>query len=76
MEEYEQIKKYGELNFCHPKSKYRRKCKRNCSDKRHRKVSTNSFKCCSICRPTFSIRGENKKQINNLLRYGLTYTYL
>jgi len=62
-------KNYGYKNYINLKKRRRnRKNKRRGSIPSSR-GSSNSCKCCSFCSPTFSIRCENKRQINHMIKY-------
>jgi hypothetical protein len=67
--EKDDIKNYGYKNYFYLKKNLKNRKKRRRGSIPSSRGSSNSCKCCPFCSPTFSIRCENKRQINHILKY-------
>ncbi len=69
METTEVTKKdYGSQNYSNLKTKRKIRKYRGRKHSDSKPKYTNSQKCCSHCRPTFSIRCNNKNEINYIIK--------
>jgi hypothetical protein len=62
------VKDYGLQNYNNIKTKRKNRKYRGPKYSDDKPKYTNSQKCCSFCRPTFSIRCNNKNEINLIIK--------